>query len=237
MGLRCKHIHSTSEISETLCIPMIAQGEALGLFYLSAETQDALPETKQQLARTVAEQVALALANLHLRETLQHQSIRDPLTGLFNRRYLEESLQQEISRAQRYQRSIGVIMMDVDHFKQFNDTYGHETGDHVLQTIGKLLKESVRGSDIACRYGGEEIVLVLSESTLPDTQARAESIREAISKLRIHQNGKILDTLTASFGVASFPQHGAIGSALVQAADAALYRAKAAGRNQVVAAT
>ena len=237
MGLRCKHIHSTSEISDTLCIPMIAQGEALGLFYLSAETQDALPETKQQLARTVAEQVALALANLHLRETLQHQSIRDPLTGLFNRRYLEESLQQEISRAQRYQRSIGVIMMDVDHFKQFNDTYGHETGDHVLQTIGKLLKESVRGSDIACRYGGEEIVLVLSESTLPDTQARAESIREAISKLRIHQNGKILDTLTASFGVSSFPQHGAIGSALVQAADAALYRAKAAGRNQVVAAT
>jgi diguanylate cyclase (GGDEF)-like protein/PAS domain S-box-containing protein len=237
MGLLCNHVHDPAGLADTLCIPMIAQGETLGLFYLNAETAGALPETKQQLARTVAEQVALAIANLHLRETLQHQSIRDPLTGLFNRRYLEETLQQEILRAQRHQHSIGVIMIDVDHFKRFNDTYGHEAGDQVLQAVGKLLKESVRGSDVACRYGGEEMTLVLPESSLGETQARAEEIRVALSQLQVSQNGRLLDSLTASFGVACFPQHGAMGSALVQAADAALYRAKAAGRNRVVVAS
>ncbi|MBO9998874.1 MAG: PAS domain S-box protein [Cyanobacteria bacterium SID2] len=235
-GLRCKHVSSHAELSDTLCIPTIAQGETLGLFYLSAETPEALPEAKRQLACTVAEQIALSIANLRLRETLQNQSIRDPLTGLFNRRYLKESLQQEIARAQRNQHSIGVIMLDVDRFKQFNDTYGHEAGDYVLQSIGKLLRESVRGSDIACRYGGEEMTLVLPECSLVDARARAEAIREGISQLRIHYQGKMLDVLTASLGVACFPQHGVTGQVLLQAADTALYRAKAEGRNRVVVA-
>ncbi|MBE7380913.1 MAG: diguanylate cyclase [Leptolyngbya sp. SIO1E4] len=236
LGLRCNHISAQAEISDTLCIPMIAQGETLGLFYLNGATAGALSAAKQQLARTVAEQVALAIANLNLRETLQHQSIRDPLTGLFNRRYLEESLQQEISRAQRHRHTIGIIMIDLDHFKYFNDTHGHDAGDHVLQAVGKLLREKVRESDIACRYGGEEIVLVLPESSLAENQAKAEVLRDAISKLKVHHNGKTLDALTASFGVACFPEHGVAGSTLVQAADAALYQAKAAGRNQVIVA-
>ncbi|MTJ54238.1 PAS domain S-box protein [Anabaena sp. UHCC 0253] len=236
LGLRCQHIPAGQEIATTLCIPMIAQGETLGLFYLSTNHPNALPEAKRQIARTVAEQVALAIANLNLRETLQYQSIRDPLTGLFNRRYLEEVLTQEIARGQRKQHPIGVVMIDVDHFKRFNDTYGHDVGDYVLQTIGILLKESVRGSDIACRYGGEEMTLILPESSLEETTIKAEEIREAIATLILAYNGQHLGNLTISLGIAGFPKHGATGTALLQAADAALYRAKSAGRNQVVVA-
>ncbi|WP_204138571.1 diguanylate cyclase [Halomicronema sp. CCY15110] len=225
-----------SQDTATLCIPMIAQGETLGLFYITVNGPEALPEGKQQLARTVAEQVSLAIANLQLRETLQQQSIRDPLTGLYNRRYLEASLTQAIAQAQRYDQAIGVIMLDIDHFKQFNDTYGHTAGDHVLQAVGALLKENVRGADIACRYGGEEMTLILPESPLAQSQLKAEAILRAIAGLELTYNGQPLPTLTASLGVASFPQHGATASALVQAADAALYCAKASGRNQVVVA-
>jgi diguanylate cyclase (GGDEF)-like protein/PAS domain S-box-containing protein len=236
LGLCCNHILDLNAITTTLCIPMIAQGEILGLFYLSAGTLEALSVPKQQLAWTVAEQMALAIANLHLRETLRQQSIRDPLTGLYNRRYLEESLKQELVRAQRHQHPVGIIMMDVDHFKFFNDTFGHEAGDHVLQVVGTLLKQNVRGSDIACRYGGEEMMLVLPETSLAETRIRAEQIRAAIAQLLLTHNGKLLGKLTVSLGVSAFPQHGLTGATLIQAADKALYCAKAAGRNQVAIA-
>lgn len=233
-ALRCHHI--SCQDTATLCIPMIAQGETLGLFYITVDGPEAFPESKQQLAHTVAEQVSLAIANLQLRKTLRQQSIRDALTGLYNRRYLEESLTQAIAQAQRHDQAIGVIMLDIDHFKQFNDTYGHPAGDHVLQTVGELLSARMRGSDIACRYGGEEMTLILPESSLAQAQLKAETIRRAIARLELTYNGQHLGVLTASLGVASFPQHGATVSALVQAADAALYCAKASGRNQVVVA-
>ncbi|MCW6038068.1 PAS domain S-box protein [Spirulina subsalsa FACHB-351] len=235
-GPRCSHIVDPEGLGITLCIPMVAQGETLGLFYLSSETPGALPDTKQQLARTVAEQLSLAIANLNLRETLQHQSIRDPLTGLFNRRYLEEAFNQEMLRAQRHQHPIGVIMLDIDHFKRFNDTYGHEAGDFVLKTVGEVLKHHVRGSDIACRYGGEEMTLVLPESSLENTKTRADTIRLAIEQLNLSHKGQHFENLSASLGVAAFPQHGTTAIAVIQAADAALYRAKAAGRNCVIVA-
>lgn len=235
-GLRCNHIEPDPEIVETLCIPMIAQGETLGLLYLSAERTEDLSIAKQQIARTVAEQVALAIANLRLRETLQSQSIRDPLTGLFNRRYLEEFLSQEIHRSQRNHYEIGIVMLDIDHFKHFNDTFGHDAGDVVLQEVGKLLKSQVRGSDVACRYGGEELTLIFPETSLEQTADRAEALREAIAQLQLNYSGKALGTITASLGVASFPDQGLTGEAIVQAADAALYRAKEAGRNRVMIA-
>lgn len=235
-GLRCTHGESVASQAETLCIPMIAQGETLGLFYLQTQAVDVLSETKQQLAQTVAEQIGLAIANLHLRETLQNQSIRDALTGLFNRRYLEEALQQEVFRAQRNRTEIGVIMLDIDYFKQFNDTYGHEAGDLILQAIGKLLRERVRDSDIACRYGGEELTVVLSETSLQDTQAKALELCAAIRQLKIKIRDAVFANVTASLGVAVFPHHGGNGNALLQVADTALYRAKALGRNQVVVA-
>ncbi len=236
LELRCNHNRDMADEVETLCIPMIAQGETLGLFYLHAGAEGTLPLAQQQLGQTVAEQIGLAIANLHLRETLQHQSIRDELTGLFNRRYLEEFLQQEIARAQRNHYEIGVIMLDVDHFKRFNDTYGHEAGDLVLQSLSPVLRDHVRGSDIVCRYGGEELIVVLPESPLAETVARAERLRVAIAALQVVWRGQPLDKITASFGVAVFPQHGNHGMMLFQAADTALYQAKAAGRNQVVVA-
>lgn len=235
-GLHCHHVPQDAEIASTLCIPMIAQGETLGMFYLSTKVATALPEAKQQLARTVAEQLSLAIVNLRLRETLQNQSIRDPLTGLFNRRYLEEVLIQELARARRKNHPISVIMLDIDHFKLFNDTYGHEVGDYVLQAVGQLLRESIRDSDTACRYGGEEMILVLPEIFLEQAQIKAEGIRLAIAQLELAHNGDRLLPLTVSLGVSAFPQHGATGAAVIQAADAALYRAKAAGRNQVIVA-
>lgn len=235
--LRCKHIQGRGSLAATLCIPMIAQGETLGLFYLSAAQPQALPEAKQQLARALAEQVALAIANLRLRETLKHQSIRDPLTGLFNRRYLEECLRQEIARAHRHQHPVSVIMLDVDHFKEFNDTHGHAAGDYVLEMIGALLREQLRSSDIPCRYGGEEMTLVLPEVVLEDAYQIAENLRLQISQIQLSYRNQSLDTLTASFGIACFPIHGSSGTPLIKAADAALYRAKAAGRNQTVTAS
>ena len=236
LGLRCNHVDADTAIVKTLCIPMIAQGETLGLFYLSTETTTALSESKQRLAKTLAEQVGLAIANLNLRETLQNQSIRDVLTGLFNRRYLEESLIKEVSRAQRNNYSIGIIMIDIDHFKKFNDTFRHDAGDYVLQSVGSLLKQSIRSSDIACRYGGEELTVILPEMSLQEAAIRAETIREAIAQLKISYKGQVLGKLTASLGVAAFPEHGSTGAIVMQSADAALYRAKEAGRNQVVVA-
>ncbi|MEA5451486.1 diguanylate cyclase [Leptolyngbya sp. CCNP1308] len=231
LGLRCHHAETAAIASTTLCLPLLAQGETLGLFYLSASE---IKQPTQQLARAVAEQVALALANLQLRETLQYQSIRDPLTGLYNRRYLEEALTQAIERAQRHRHPIGVIMLDIDHFKRFNDVHGHDAGDRVLEAVGQLLRDSVRGSDIACRYGGEEMTLVLPEAPPDIILARAEAIRYAIGQLRVSYNSMTLEHLSVSLGVASFPAHGATGLDVVKAADVALYQAKSRGRNQVV---
>lgn len=233
LRLGCSHAKCAQDLT-TFCIPLLALDQTLGLFYLTAPNPS---QSVQQLARTVAEQIALALANLHLRETLRQQSIRDPLTGLFNRRYLEETLIREMRRAQRRHHTIGVIMLDLDHFKRLNDTHGHDAGDRVLKTVGQLLRESVRGSDVACRYGGEEIILILPESPPEATLARAEEIRQALSQLQISYSGLTLHPLSASLGVASFPDHGLRAVDVLKAADDALYQAKTKGRNRVVVAT
>jgi diguanylate cyclase (GGDEF)-like protein/PAS domain S-box-containing protein len=232
--LLCKHTDHHHPTAESLCIPMIAQGETLGLLHLSSSIPGNLIDSRRQLARTISEQLSLAIANLTLRATLQAQSIRDPLTGLFNRRYLEEFFHQEIHRAQRNEYSVGVIMIDIDHFKRFNDTLGHDGGDFILKEVGQLLKDAVRPSDIACRFGGEEMILILPDVSLEIACQRAEWIRNAIAQLRLVYNGSAIDTVTASFGVACFPDHGATVNAVIKTADHALYRAKDGGRNQVV---
>ena len=232
-GLVCKHIRHDALSTESLCVPMMAQGKALGVLYLNSLELGQLTETKQQLAVMVAEHIALSLANLKLRSKLQTQSIRDPLTGLFNRRYLEESLERELNRCQRKQQSLGIIMLDVDHFKRFNDTFGHEAGDAVLRELGQLLHSHIRGSDIACRYGGEELTLILPEASLDVAHKRAEQIREGAKQIQLLHRHQPLDTITLSLGVACFPEHGLTGEAVMQAADAALYRAKKEGRDAV----
>ncbi|MFM9265785.1 diguanylate cyclase [Tychonema sp. BBK16] len=234
--LFCNHIDHQNPPAESLCIPMIAQGETIGLLYLCASKPDKLTENRQQIARRVAEQLGLAIANITLREKLLNQSIRDPLTGLFNRRYLEEFITKEIARAERNQYSVGMIMIDLDHFKRFNNTLGHDAGDLVLKEIGKLLNSMIRASDVACRYGGEEMTLILPEASLEGTYQKAEEVRKAIEQMQLNYQGKMMESITASMGVACYPDRGTTGCAVIQAADAALYRAKAAGRNQVIVA-
>jgi len=233
----CKHVHHDLLAAESLCVPLIAQGETLGALYLSSQEFGQLTKNKQQLASTVAEHISLSLANLKLRETLRNQSIRDPLTGLFNRRYLEESLDREVKRAERKQQPLGIIMLDVDHFKRFNDTFGHEAGDAVLRELGLFLQNSIRKSDIACRYGGEELTLILPEASLSVVQQRAEQLRQAVKHLHVQHRYQRLDVVTLSLGVACFPNHGTTGEEVIRAADAALYRAKKEGRDRVAIAS
>src|SRR6266403_2187503 len=144
-----------------------------------------LSDSKRQLATAVAEQVGLALANLKLRETLRLLSVRDPLTGLFNRRFMQESLERELRRAARSSRPLGGILLDIDHFKQFNDSYSHEAGDIVLRELGGFLQSQIRGEDIACRVGGEEFLLILPDTSLDVTRQRAEKLREASKRVSI----------------------------------------------------
>jgi diguanylate cyclase (GGDEF)-like protein len=232
LGLICKHMQRPTE-SAHLCVPMMAQGEALGLLHLSLPHPGRLSEAKQRLAMTVAEQIALSLANLKLQETLRNQSIRDPLTGLFNRRYMEESLEREMRRAVRGRHPVGIIMLDLDHFKQFNDAFGHDAGDTLLRDVGTVLHRSIRGEDIACRFGGEEFTLIVPEASLADAAQRAEQIRESIRGLSISHRRQALGAVTVSLGVAIYPDHGPTGDAVIRAADAALYQAKALGRDRV----
>jgi len=176
--------------------------------------------------------VALNLANLKLRETLSNRSIRDPLTGLFNRRYLEESLERELFRALRNRESLGTLMLDLDHFKRFNDTFGHKTGDELLKQMGEFLVANPRGEDIACRYGGDEFTLILPGANLEAARRRAEKLEEAVKGL----NGPYGRYVTLSIGIAVFPEHGATKEELLRAADFALYRAKNEGGARVTVA-
>jgi len=244
-GLACRHVEPSLR-SGSVCIPMIAQNDVLGVLQLltpvsdkpdrTGEEEASLKRTKQELAVTVAEQIALSLSNLRLRETLRNQAIRDPLTGLFNRRYLEETLKQEISRADRTGQQIGVLMIDIDRFKQYNDTYGHEAGDAVLSELGRFLEKSLRGGDTPCRYGGEEFSVILPGTSLENALLKAERLREGVKALDVRYQGRSLGGINLSLGVAVFPDHGSTGEILLRAADQALYQAKAAGRDRVVAA-
>jgi diguanylate cyclase (GGDEF)-like protein len=244
LELRCPHLKGEPPLA-ALCIPMTAQGEVMGVLHLQSRTTHpsgadgrpaAMSATQLQLAEAMADTSALSLANLKLRTSLLYQSIRDPLTDLFNRRYLEETLEREVRRAARLERSVGVIMLDIDHFKMFNDTFSHEAGDALLRELGAFLKQQIRGGDFACRYGGEEFVLILPEISLEDIRQSAERLREQVKELRIQYGGGVLENFTLSLGVALFPMHGTAGRAILHAADAALYEAKHQGRDRVVVA-
>jgi len=218
------------------CVPLMAQGETLGILFLAAADPAAPPafsEPETRLARAVADQIGLAIANLRLRETLRQQSIRDALTGLYNRRYLEETLARELQRAERTERPLGVVMFDIDRFKQFNDTVGHDAGDALLRDLGAMLRQRFRKDDIACRYGGEEFVVILPDASLEATHQRAELLGDAVRHLEVDHRGQPLGSITVSLGVAAFPEHGRVMEALLRAADTALYRAKQNGRDRV----
>jgi diguanylate cyclase (GGDEF)-like protein len=220
----------------------MAHGETLGIFCLMTDpiglvgAPSSISEFNIQLAVSVAEHAALSIANLKLREKLRYQSIRDPLTGLFNRRFLDESLERELARAIRKNRSLGVIMLDVDRFKKFNDIFGHDAGDTVLKELGARLAKFIRVGDLACRYGGEEFTLILPESSLEDTRRRAEELRISFEQLSLKHRDIVLGKVTLSLGVAALPEHGTTAVQLLAAADGALFTAKNEGRDRVTVA-
>ena len=232
-GLYCIHTFDREKATSTLCLPIIAQGDTLGAIYIDTNEARAIDNSVRELAETVAQNIALAVSNLKLQEKLVYQSLRDTLTGLFNRRYLKESLVKEVNRAQRKQQFISILMMDIDHFKRFNDTYGHSAGDLVLQTVGAFLLSQVREYDTACRYGGEELIIVMPDAGLDDAVIRAETIREGIKKLELKHEGENLKSITISIGVSCFPDDGTNVEDLIRAADRALYQAKKDGRDCV----
>jgi diguanylate cyclase (GGDEF)-like protein len=214
----------------------MVQGETLGVLCLigiSAEGGAGSADEKS-LAVTVAEDIKLSLFNLKLREKLRDQATRDPLTGLYNRRYLEESLVRELHRTVRDNLPLSVAMLDLDYLKRFNDTFGHEAGDRVLRELGRLFRDKLRKSDVSCRFGGEEFVLVLPGSTLADARERVEQIRLLVKGLQLRYDDQILSRLTVSAGLAASPEHGSTADELLQAADEALYAAKQSGRDRVV---
>lgn len=215
------------------CIPLIAHGETIGMLHAES-TQDEADALRRAFAGAVSEQLALTVANLQLRDKLHAQAIRDPLTGLFNRRYLDETLPRELARADRSGQTLGVFAIDVDHFKRFNDTFGHDAGDLVLRELGALLRASFRSSDICARLGGEEFVVVLPDTNREKLTGRAGMLRNAVRSLALVHHELPLGSVTISIGIALFPDSGRDAEKLLSAADAALYQAKNAGRDRAV---
>lgn len=235
--LPCRHATHGTVAADYACLPLIAYGEIQGLLHLraapgvAADAFDAVIAT----AQAIAEQLALSLSSTRLRQVLREQSIRDPLTGLFNRRYLEETLAREMARSKRSGRPLSLVVADLDHFKRINDTHGHAAGDLVLKAAARHLMASVRAGDVACRFGGEEFVLILPDCTKAAALDKAEHLRSQLRGLAVAAEGQAV-TFTGSFGVASAPVDAEDAVALFAAADAAVYLAKEQGRDRVVAA-
>jgi diguanylate cyclase (GGDEF)-like protein len=220
---------------------MMGEGETLGVLCLGFPRVERespnLSQSQLQLGAAVARQIALSLASLQLRETLRDQSVRDPLTRLFNRRFMEESIGRELARARRKKRSLSVLFLDIDHFKRFNDSYGHDAGDFVLQSVADLLLSLFRKDDVACRCGGEEFAVILPESPSEPAVARANVLRAEVKKLRLRHRDVNLGPITLSIGVATFPEHGSTPDDLLRIADQCLYQSKSSGRDRVTVAS
>jgi len=241
----CSHLRNPVPASY-LCVPLVAQGDTLGVLHIhydlnktNTRTEDieTLQESEQRLAVAVGGRVALSLAGLLLRETLRDQSIRDSLTGLFNRRFLEEALDRELQRAKRKNHSLAVVFLDLDHFKRFNDIYGHDAGDTVLRSMAGFFRQHFRGDDIVCRYGGEEFAFILPESSAKDAAKRVEELRQIAKMHKITCKEQVLDTVTFSAGIAAYPENGLTGEELFRTADTCLYESKAKGRDCATIAT
>lgn len=235
--LSCRH--TIERLGDSICFPMAAQGETLGMLHLMGRSlqhpgRKLLTPGKQRLGVTMAEQTALSLANLRMRDSLSQQAVRDPLTGLYNRRVVDDWAEREMIRAESRNSSVGLMMLDVDHFKRFNDVHGHDAGDAILAAISATVRDQIRSDDIACRYGGEELLVLAADMDGMRLQERAEHLRRAVSQTTVVHGGDTLPPVTVSVGLAMFPQHGRTLRDVLKVADAALYTAKQAGRDRVV---
>jgi len=228
-ALCCDHRHSPAATME---IPMMARGELYGLLIVEREGVAASSELRamSDLANALADSMSLSLSSLALRERLRTQALRDALTGLYNRRYMEDAVERYADQASRTKSPLSLIMIDLDHFKKLNDEHGHAMGDAVLAEAASSILAAIRPCDIACRYGGEELVVLLPDCSLEIAAAKAEALRKAIERLSERHGIPI----SASFGVSTIPETSKGDGALADA-DRALYRAKREGRNRVVA--
>ena len=231
-AMACRHLPQP-RLAPSLCVPVLGQGVALGVLVLEDDAQSGTLARMRGAARDFAGQIGLALANMRLRETLRELSVRDPHTGLFNRSYMEESLQREIAAARRKSRSLAAAICELNQFERFKASFGADAGEFALREIAQLISKHIRSSDIACRYHKDQIALVFPEAPLEGVVMRANQLREAIAALELERFGRRLDKLSASFGVALFPQHGSSAAELLQQAEAALAGAKAFGNNRV----
>lgn len=235
----CEHVKLKDKFVY-LCTPLTAQGEVLGLLYIQSSAAiesdcENWMNNMQGIASTFTNNLGLSLANLRLQDRLWEQSIRDPLTGLYNRRFMEEFAKQEIRRSKRHNMSLSLVMVDVDHFKEFNDTYGHDAGDMVLKEIASFFKKHNRESDVVCRYGGEEFAVLLPACSAEDAAVKANKLCQGVREVRIPYQDDYL-AVTISAGVAAYPVHGANIGEMLKAADNALYEAKHRGRDRVMLA-
>jgi diguanylate cyclase (GGDEF)-like protein/PAS domain S-box-containing protein len=236
-AIRCRHAHEQAE--SYVCLPVQGQGQTLGLLHIALQVNPRTIRPARPIDRrlhALTDRVGPALANLKLRDALREMALRDSLTGLYNRRYLEDAMIRELHRAERTAKPLAVVMIDVDHFKQFNDNFGHDAGDFVLSALARAITKSVRPSDIACRYGGEELAIVLPDAGLECARQRVAQMQVAIRNTTLTHLGRVLPPPTASFGIAVYPKDGTAPADLLRSADQALYRAKQAGRDRVCVA-
>ena len=235
--VHCSHFTGTPP-ENYLCAPLAAQGDTLGFLYVECPTAETcvIAAAHERSLIALIELTAMSVASLNLRVRLENQSIRDSLTGLFNRHFMEIALERELRRAARQQSSLAVLMLDVDHFKQFNDTYGHEAGDMILREVGETFLQVMRAEDVVCRYGGEEFVIILPDISTDAALDCAEMLRMKISEIRMRYRGESLREITISIGVAMYPQYAEGLDQILRISDHALYEAKHCGRNTVVLA-
>jgi len=234
---RCKHY--CKGCFTKFCIPLTAYGEILGLFLIQfppnyeIKNENAVPVSLSQSLTIFTEQISLTISNIRLNEKLKHMAIHDPLTGLYNRQFLKETVERELHRATRNNLQLAILILDIDRFKAFNDTFGHSAGDAVIKSVANFLKQFFRIEDFCCRYGGEEFLILLTDAALEGLEARCDTLRQSVGKLTVTHEGGNLGKVSVSIGVAVFPKNGTTFSQLVDAADKALYRAKQQGRDRV----
>ncbi|EGU42113.1 membrane associated GGDEF protein [Vibrio ichthyoenteri ATCC 700023] len=234
-NLPCTHMGECSGQGLTLCVPLTAHGNTVGMFHLYFDQQnESIDEETKQLAFTIAEHLGLALANLSLQEKLRSQALSDPLTGLYNRRYFEEAIESEWSKSGQTQVPLSLLMLDLDHFKRFNDNFGHDAGDYVLKEVSNLLKRTIGEEHVACRLGGEELAVLSPNCDAKQAMVLANGIVEAVRELHLDMKGLSLGQLGVSIGVTTYPDLNASTQDLIKAADTALYQAKDNGRSQAI---
>ncbi|MCJ8319430.1 MAG: sensor domain-containing diguanylate cyclase [Colwellia sp.] len=220
---------------QSLCVNLVDQQGILGIMNF-VTTQVVIGDELRLIVTNLAEQISFALSNLRLKDKLRSQAIRDPLTNLYNRRFMMEAFEPALHRAERHENHLAVLMIDLDHFKNFNDKFGHEVGDFVLKNIAEQFKSNLRLEDIACRYGGEEFIIICPDTNLRDAYVLAEKLINCINGLCLSCEEQNLGTITLSIGVAIYPNHAVSTQQLIIQADKALYAAKNRGRNCAVVA-